>query len=603
MNKIEFPTSLKNKIDSLPNNPGIYKFLNSTGKIIYVGKAKNLKKRVNSYFVNPFQSNKTSVLVKNIKEIEYIVVDTEEEALLLENALIKQFLPRYNVLLKDDKTYPWICVKNEVFPRVYYTRKKINDKSTYFGPYSSVRMVKILMDFIRQIYPLRTCSLNLSQANINSGKYKKCLEFHIGNCKAPCEKLENEDDYNVYISCIKNILKGNIAQVRLKIKDSMLKAAEELKFEEANIIKEKLSLIDKYQSRSTVVNSGITNIDVFSFLDDINSAYVNFIKVVNGATVQSFTLEIKKRLNESKEDLLLIAITEIRQRIESDSKEILIPFELDYNFNNATFTVPIKGDKKKLLDFSLQNAKLYKLEQLKNLKITDPESHSKRILEVLKKDLNMKEIPNHIECFDNSNIQGKYPVSSCVVFKNAKPSKKDYRIFNIKDVEGPNDFATMEEVIYRRYFRLISEKQQLPQLIIIDGGKGQLNSAYKVLKNLEIDEKITIIGIAKKLEEIFFYNDPIPLFLDKNSESLKLIQSLRNEAHRFGITHHRNLRSKSFISSELEEIRGIGSKTAEYLLKIFHSVERVKTADKEALVKAIGKKKALIIKNYFLNKK
>jgi len=592
--------SLKQLISVLPEEPGIYQYFNKESKIIYVGKAKNLKKRVSSYFTKQHDdSPKTRILVRNIVDIKYMVVKSEEDALLLENSLIKKHQPRFNVRLKDDKTYPWICVKAESFPRVFYTRNVIKDGSIYFGPYTSVRMVKTLIEFVRQIYSIRTCSLNLSPENIAKGKYKVCLEYHIGNCKGPCIGEVEENHYRNQIEDIKHILKGNIKEVKEHLRETMQRLASELKFEEANNVKEKLQLIDNYQSKSTVVSPTVTNVDVFSILDDHDTAYVNYLRVVDGAIIQSHTIEMKRALEESTEDMFITGIAEIRQRIFSTSRELIVPFIPPVELNNVTFFVPQRGDKKELLNLSERNLKYFKQEKLKQMEKVDPERHTNRILERLKVDLQLDEWPRHIECFDNSNIQGKYPVSACVVFKDAKPSKKDYRHFNVKTVEGPNDFATMEEVLKRRYMRLIQEEEPLPQLVIVDGGKGQLSSAVKIFKELEILDKVQLIGIAKRLEEIFFPNDPIPIYLDKTSESLKVIQHLRNEAHRFGITHHRNRRSNDFIKSELNAIEGIGSKTAETLLAHFKSVQAIKEASFNDVADVVGKAKATVIHNYF----
>lgn len=592
-------SSVKELIATLPHKPGVYQYFDKNQTIIYVGKAKDLKKRVSSYFVKDHQSSKTAILVRKITDIKHIIVDTEEDALLLENNLIKKYQPRYNVLLKDDKSYPWICIKNERFPRVYYTRKHVKDGSQYYGPYTSVPMVKAMLDFFKQVYKLRTCKLNLSEENVGKGKYKVCLEYHIGNCKAPCIGEQDEIEYSQTVGEIKNILKGNIHDVLKHLDSSMKELAAELRFEEAQEVKEKLELIDKYRSKSTVVNPAINNVDVFSILVDMDTAYVNFLKVANGAIIQVHTLEMKSRIDETEEELLATAITEIRQRFSSLSREIIVPFPIEFELNNASFHVPQRGDKKKLLELSERNLKYFKLEKMKQLQRVDPERHTNRILETMQKDLQLKLQPKHIECFDNSNIQGAHPVSACVVFKDAKPSKKDYRHFNVKTVEGPDDFATMEEAMTRRYTRLLNENEPLPQLVIVDGGKGQLGAAVKIFRELGLLDKIALIGIAKKLEEIFFPGDPIPLYLDRNSETLKIIQQLRNEAHRFGITHHRNRRSKAFITSELHAIAGIGDKTSDSLLKHFKTIDAIKKANPEELANLIGKAKALIVYSYF----
>ncbi|GAB7089046.1 excinuclease ABC subunit UvrC [Marinifilum fragile] len=590
---------LKSLILALPEEPGVYQFFDENNNIIYVGKAKRLKRRVASYFNKVHDNAKTNIMVRKISEIRHIVVDSEEDALLLENNLIKKHQPRYNVLLKDDKSFPWICIKKENFPRVFVTRNLVKDGSEYFGPYTSVKMVRMLMEMVRSLYKLRTCNLNLNSEGILNGKFKVCLEYHIGNCNAPCEgKIDNEE-YMDTIQAIRNILKGNIRMVTSHLKEKMIELAEVYKFEEAHIIKEKLELLDKYQSKSTIVNPSIDNVDVYSILEDDESAYVNFLKVVNGAIIQAHTIELKKKIEESKEDLLLLAITEIRQKIFSTAKEILVPFEIDLPYSGVKCLVPQRGDKRKLLDLSLRNVKYYRLEKLKQGEKSKKQTSSDRILERMKNDLRLKDRPVHIECFDNSNIQGTNPVASCVVFRNARPYKKDYRHFNVKTVVGANDFASMEEIIYRRYKRLLEEEQSLPQLIVIDGGKGQLGAALNSLEKLDLRGKISVIGIAKKLEEIYFPGDPYPLYLDKNSETLKIIQHLRNESHRFAITFHRQKRSKAFISSELDKIDGIGPKTVQKLIQRFKSVENVKKASLNDISEEIGNSKALSVWKYF----
>lgn len=590
---------LKEKVNLLPNNPGVYQYLDAEKNIIYVGKAKNLKKRVSSYFTKYHDSAKTRILVRKIDEIQHIVVDSEQDALLLENNLIKKYQPRYNALLKDDKTFPWICIKNEYFPRVFSTRKFIRDGSLYFGPYTSGRTMKVVLDLIRQLYPLRSCSLNLHPQQIAKGKYKVCLEYHIGNCLGPCIGEQNEDDYRENIQHIKDILKGNIGTVIKLLKTKMAELSANYKFEEAQGLKEKLSHLENYQSKSTIVSPTIHNVDVFSFLEDDKSAYVNFLKVVNGAIIQVHTVELKKRTDEEKESLLLTAITDIRQRLNSASREIIVPFHPDFEMENVKFFVPQRGDKKKLLDLSMRNAFYYKQEKLKQQMSRSPQKKVDRIMETMKRDLRLNEPPLHIEGFDNSNIQGSHPVASCVVFKNGKPSKRDYRHFNVKTVSGPDDFASMEEIIFRRYKRLLEENETLPQLIVIDGGKGQLGAAVNSLSKLDLIGKIAVIGIAKRLEEIYFPGDSVPIYLDKNSETLKIIQHIRNESHRFGITFHRQKRSKGFIQSELDAIKGIGSKTVETLLTQFDSVDAIKKASIEELEKSIGKSKGAIVYNHF----
>ncbi len=599
--KHKYLTHLKSILKTLPEKPGIYQYFDEKATIIYIGKAKNLKKRVSSYFnKDTFENGKLAVLVRKIADIRFMIVDTELDALLLENNLIKKYQPRYNVMLKDDKTYPWICIKNEEYPRIFPTRHIIKDGSQYFGPYASVRMMNTLLELIRQLYQIRNCKLNLSDSNINSGKYKVCLEYHIKNCKGPCEGFQTTEEYNQTIGEIKEIIKGNISNVLKQLKDLMMHYAENLEFEKAQIIKLKMDHLENYKSKSTIVNPAIDNVDVFSIVTDENTGFVNFLKVIDGAIVQTHTVELKKKLDETPEELLCIAIIDLRQRFNSASREIIIPFALDIDLQKTILTVPQRGDKKQLLDLSERNAKFYKLEKQKQKDLIDPERHSKRILNQMMKDLRLNEIPSHIECFDNSNIQGSFPVAAMVVFKNAKADKKEYRHFNIKTVEGPNDFASMEEVIYRRYKRLIEEEKSLPQLIIVDGGKGQLSSALKSLDNLGLRGKISIIGIAKKLEEIYYPNDSIPMYLDKKSETLKIIQQLRDEAHRFGITHHRSKRQKATIKSILTDIEGIGFATAQALLRKFKSVKNIQKADLEEIQKVVGKAKAEIIQNHFL---
>ena len=594
-------TALDIQLKTLPNSPGVYQYYDENGTIIYVGKAKNLKKRVSSYFTKTHDNGKTRVLVKKIKDIKHIVVDTETDALLLENNLIKKYQPRYNVLLKDDKSYPWICIKKERFPRVFQTRRLIKDGSEYFGPYTSVRTVYTLLELIRGLFPLRTCNYDLSQHKIDSGKYKVCLEYHLGNCKGACEGYETEAEYSLSINAIREILKGNFKDSLIQFKNQMQKLAQEMHFEEAQKIKEKIEILENYQAKSTIVNPKISNVDVFSIVSDESYAYVNFLQLSYGSIIRSHTLELKKKLQENDKDLLELAITEIRQRFNSESKEIYVPFKVDLGESVKT-TIPKLGDKKHILDLSLRNAKYYRLDQLKQVKITDPDRHVNRIMAQMKSDLRLSEEPRHIECFDNSNIQGTNPVAACVVFKNGKPSKKDYRHFNIKTVEGPDDFASMTEVVFRRYKRLLDEDQPLPQLIIIDGGKGQLSASLKSLDDLNLRGKIAIIGIAKRLEELYYPNDPIPLYLDKKSETLKIIQQLRNEAHRFGIEHHRNKRSKSALNTELETITGIGEKTVIELLKHFKSAKRVSYAKMDELEDVIGVSKAKKIYNYYNQK-
>lgn len=591
--------NLKLIIQTLPDSPGVYQYYDKNGKILYVGKAKNLKKRVSSYFNKIHDSGKTRLMVSKIFDIQTINVDTEFDALLLENNLIKKYLPRYNVLLKDDKTYPWICIKNEPFPRVFKTRKFIKDGSEYFGPYASGLILQTLLGLIREIYPLRTCNYDLSQKNIESGKFKVCLEYHIGNCLGPCEGFQSEENYKENIASIRNIIKGNYQEAIRYMTELMNEYAGQLDFETAQNIKEKIELVKNHQAKSTIVNPAIRNVDVFTIISDETGAYVNFLRVNNGAIIQSHTLELKKKLDESDDELLESAIVEILYRFGNYSKEIYLPFDLDLEIPNVKISVPQIGDKKRLLDLSERNAKYFRLEQLKQMKIVDPDRHTNRIMAQMQKDLRMPVEPRHIEGFDNSNIQGTNPVSACVVFKDGKPSKKDYRIFNVKTVEGPDDFATMEEVIYRRYKRILEEEGELPQLILIDGGKGQLSAALKSLDKLNLRGKITIIGIAKRLEEIYFPGDSIPLYLDKSSETLKVLQHIRNESHRFGITKHRNKRSKASFNSELEKIPGIGERTIEDLLNKFKSVKRIKSATKEELTEIVGSSRAEKILEFF----
>ena len=585
----ELPIEIQ--LSTIPDNPGVYQFYDSEGKILYVGKAKNLKKRVASYFTKKHEYGKTRVLVKKISEIKHIVVPTESDALLLENNLIKKYQPRYNVMLKDDKSYPWICIKNERFPRIFPTRKLIKDGSEYYGPYTRMTTVKTLLDLIKSVYPLRTCNYDLSEEKINAGRYKVCLEYHLGNCKGPCEGLQSAEEYHKQIDDIREIIKGNFKSSLSYFRRRMKTLASEMKFEEAQQIKDKIEVLENYQAKSTIVNPKINNVDVFSIISDTAYAYINFLQLSHGSIIRSHTMEIKKKLEETDEELLQLAVVEIRQRFNSQSKELYLPFQIALS-EDIKLSIPKLGDKKRILDLSERNAKFFRQERFKQVKITDPDRHANRIMAQMKKDLRLAEEPRHIECFDNSNIQGSNPVAACVIFRNGKPSKKEYRHFNIKTVEGPDDFASMEEVVFRRYRRLLNEGESLPQLIVIDGGKGQLSSALKSLEILGLRGKIAIIGIAKRLEEIYFPDDPIPLYIDKKSESLKIIQQLRNEAHRFGITFHRNKRSKAAINSELEGIEGIGEKTANELLQHFKSVKRIKEASIEDLTKTIGVAKA-----------
>ena len=586
------------QIQTLPDGPGVYQYYDKEGKILYVGKAKNLKKRVSSYFNKIHDTAKTNVLVKKIVTIKHIVVPTETDALLLENSLIKTLQPRYNVLLRDDKTYPWICIKKEPFSRIFSTRRLVKDGSEYFGPYTSFKTVNTILELIKELYQLRTCNYDLSKSNIESGKFKVCLEYHIGNCKGPCEGYESPENYQKKVDAIREILKGNFKESMKDFKKVMTDLAHDMHFEEAQKIKEKIEVLENYQSRSTIVNPKITNIDVFSIVSDESAAFVNFLQISHGSIIRSYTMEIKKKLDETDEELLELAIIELRERFQLLSKEIIVPFEVEVG-ENIRVTVPQLGDKKQILDLSIRNAKFYRIEQLKQLQIVDPDRHANRIMAQMQKDLRLPVEPRHIECFDNSNIQGTNPVAACVVFKDGKPSKKDYRHFNIKTVEGPDDFASMTEVVYRRYKRLLDENEPLPQLIIIDGGKGQLSSALKSIDELGLRGKIAIIGIAKRLEELFYPGDSIPLYLDKKSETLKVIQQLRNEAHRFGITHHRDKRSKAALNSSIESIPGIGEKTMLSLIQHFKSVKRLKLATEKEISEVIGLSKAKKITDFY----
>ncbi len=602
MEKFDHREALK----KIPNKPGVYQYWDASGELIYIGKAKNLKNRVTSYFnKDNYRINaKTRVLVSKIAKITFTLVDTEIDAWLLENSLIKKHQPRYNVLLKDDKTYPWIVIKNERFPRIYWTRNMIKDGSKYLGPYASVSMMHTILDLVKELYPLRTCNLPLNTENISAGKFKVCLEYQIGNCKGPCQAHQDEEDYNKSIEDIKDILCGKTGIVIRKLKSRLEQAIDELNFEEAHRLKKQFDLLEKYQSKSTIVNSSISDVDVFNIATDEKHAFVNYLKVMNGTVIQTQTLEIKKRLDETDEELLTIAISEFRTRFESTSKEIIIPFELEIDDPKLKFTVPKLGEKKKLLDLSQKNVVFFKREKLDQYEKLNPEIRTERLLTQMMKDLRLNQLPKHIECFDNSNFQGKYPVSAIVVFKDAKPSKKDYRHFNVKTVEGPNDFATMEEAVFRRYRRMLEEETPLPQLVVIDGGKGQLSSALKSLKQLGIENQLTVIGIAKRLEEIFYPGDQYPMYLDKKSETLKIIQQLRDEAHRFGITFHRNKRDKGTLITELERIPGIGKTTSQKLLKHFKSVKNIREASEEELRKVVNTKQTTALLSYFdINKK
>ena len=582
-------------ISVAPESPGCYLYLDESGTIIYVGKAKNLKKRVASYF-NKTQTPKTQVLVNKIRDIQYIVVESEEDALLLENSMIKEHQPRYNIMLKDDKTYPWIVVKNERFPRIFQTRTKLKDKSTYYGPYPSVHNVKGVLKLLAGLYPLRTCICPLTKENIEKKKFKVCLQYHIKNCLGPCEGLQSEEEYNKNVRAIREILGGNIGKISRKLYNEMLDLSSELKFEEAQNVKEKYELLENYKAKSIVVSPNLTNVDVFSFEEEDQSVYINYLHIISGSIVQGYTIEYKVRVDEPKEEILGMGITELRTRFKSDAKEIIVPFLPEISFSGVEYFVPQRGDKKKLLQLSHKNVRQYMLDQLKQAEKLNPEQRGARILKTLQTDLRLTELPVHIECFDNSNFQGTNPVSACVVFKKGRPSKADYRHYNIKTVVGPDDFSSMYETVHRRYRRLLLEGQDFPQLIVIDGGKGQLHAAVDALGELDLYGKIPIIGIAKRLEEIYFPNDPVPLYLDKNSESLKIIQQLRDEAHRFGITFHRQKRSSQQIVSELDSVKGIGEVAKEKLLKKYKSVKKIKETPTEELVKFLGKRRTELLR-------
>ncbi|MBD1395457.1 excinuclease ABC subunit UvrC [Mucilaginibacter glaciei] len=596
MEKFDYREALKN----IPHKPGVYQYWDSEKELIYIGKAKDLRNRVGSYFNKDTQINaKTRVLVSKIRAITFTIVDTEVDAWLLENSMIKKHQPRYNVMLKDDKTYPWIIIKNENYPRIYWTRRLVKDGSKYLGPYASVSMMHTILGLIKETYPLRTCNLQLTRPNIEKGKFKVCLEYQLGNCKGPCQDYQSEADYDNSIKEITDILSGKIGAVVRNLKGDLEKAVSDLNFEQAHRLKRKQDLLENYQSKSTVVNSSITDVDVFSIASEEKYAFVNFLKVMNGTITQTQTIELKKRLDETDEELLTIAITEFRTRYNSHSKEVIVPFDIDVEDASIKFTVPKLGEKRKLLDLSQKNVMFFKKEKIDQYEKLNPDVRTERLLTLMMKDLRMNQLPKHIECFDNSNFQGKYPVSAIVVFRDGKPSKKDYRFFNVKTVVGPDDFATMEEAVFRRYRRVLDEDTGLPQLIIIDGGKGQLSSAMKSLKLLGIEKQVTIIGIAKRLEELYYPGDQYPLYLDKRSETLKIIQQLRDEAHRFGITAHRKKRDKGTLATELELIDGIGKTTAEKLLKYFKSVKKIREASETDLQEVVNLKQAKSITQYF----
>ncbi|MDR0559747.1 MAG: excinuclease ABC subunit UvrC [Prevotellaceae bacterium] len=590
---------LKEKAGALPDSPGVYRFLDASGVIIYVGKAKNLRKRVLSYFFERDNSAKCQIMVRKICDIQHIVTITEIDALLLENNLIKEHQPRYNVLLKDDKTFPWVCIKNEQFPRIFLTRKKVRDGSQYFGPFASIGMVKTLLELIRDIYPLRSCKLNLSPSAIARKKYGVCLDYHIGRCRGACMGLQSVDEYGETIEQAAKIIRGKIQDVVGTLSEKMNLAAKNLNFEEAEKIREKLMRLKNYQSKSVIVSPATNDVDVFSLHIDAGAAYANFMRVVAGSVIQAYTLEMRFGIEEEKESILSMFIAEVKQRFDLLSDELVVPFMPDILFDGKTYTVPRRGEKQKLLELSEKNAKAYCLEKLKYLEKTDPEKHTNRILNTIKSDLRLTELPYRIECFDNSNIQGTNPVAACVVFINAKPAKSEYRHFNIKTVTGPDDFASMEEIVYRRYSRLTEENRPLPQLIVIDGGKGQLHAAVNSLEKLNLLDKIPVLGLAKRLEEIYFPNDSVPLHLNKNSETLKVLMHIRDEAHRFGIEFHRNKRSRNFINSELLKIKGVGATSLQKLMTELKTVSAIKSAPEEELAKIVGAKIARLIREYF----
>lgn len=592
MNPSEY---LKEKISLLPDSPGVYLYYDKEGTIIYIGKAKRLRRRVMSYFNRVHTVTRTNILVRAIRDLKYVVVNSEEDALLLENSLIKENKPRYNVLLKDDKSYPWICVTKELYPRIFITRNITNKGAEYYGPYSNVRVVHTMLSLIRELYPIRTCSLAIDQEALEKKKYRVCLQYHIKNCQGCCTGEISAEKYNEYIGEVRQILNGNTQQLCDYLVAQMGELSAQLKFEEAHLIKRKYELVEQYRAKSVIVSSRIHNVDVYSFVRDEDSAYINYMHIRNGSIVKSATIEYKIKLDETDAELLSMAITEVNTQFAENAEEIIVPFLPDAEFAGRTFIVPQKGDKKKLLDISVQNAKQYEIDKLKHAEKLNPEQRVMRTLTTIQKDFRLSELPRHIECFDNSNIQGTNPVASCVVFKNCRPSKRDYRHFNIKTVEGPDDFASMKEVLTRRYSRLVTENEPLPQLIVVDGGKGQLSAAVEALDELGLRGKIAIVGIAKRLEEIYFPGDSVPLYIDKNSESLKVVQHLRDEAHRFGITHHRNRRSKGQTLSVLDEIKGVGTKTRETLLRTFKSVKRIREASVEDLAKVVGESKAELI--------
>lgn len=596
---MEIPTQIETILKTLPEKPGVYQYFDAEETILYVGKAKNLKKRVSSYFHKEHDHARLRLLVKKIHNIKIIVVNSEYDALLLENNLIKEYQPRYNIALKDGKTYPWLCLKKEPFPRLFSTRTKINDGSEYFGPYGSIYSMKVMLAFLRETFPLRTCNLELTKKNILQKKFRACLDYHIGTCKGPCINEQTEADYDDNIRQIKNIIRGNISSVIRDFKQQMNAQAEKFVFEKAHELKLKIEAFEKFQVKSMVVSNTIDNLDVAAFVKENEVYYVNYFHVVNGAIIASKMIEIKKKLDETDSEILLYAIYEIRTALQSTAKEIVVPFYPESELPDAKFFVPKAADKKILLDLCQRNAEQYRSDKNKQLALTNPEEHTQRIMQQMKKDLRMKEEPRRIECFDNSNIQGHFAVSAMTVFIDAKPAKKEYRHYNVKTVEGQDDFATMEEVIYRRYKRVLEDNLDMPQLIVIDGGKGQLGAAINSLEKLNLMGKVAIIGIAKRLEEIYYPGDSIPMYLDKKSETLRIIQHIRDEAHRFGITHHRKKRSKGSITTELNNIKGISDTTAQKLLAELKSVKQIKESSLQTLESTIGKAKAKLVFNYF----
>ncbi|MBL0045409.1 MAG: excinuclease ABC subunit UvrC, partial [Flavobacteriales bacterium] len=581
------PLDVREKVKLLPHSPGVYQFYDVDGKILYVGKAKDLRSRVGSYFGKTLADGKTAMLVQKIRDLRIMVVDTEFDALLLENSLIKELQPRYNILLRDDKSFPFIRIRNEALPRVEGMRNPVNDGSEYFGPYAGVRTMKVVLQLTHKLYQLRTCNYDLSPKNIAAGKYKRCLEYHIGNCKAPCEGLQSAEDYEASVELVRSIVKGRVRGVLKFLKERMAAHSEKLEFEQAEVLREKIERLEHYRSTSIAVNPDVGDVDVFGMVSDANGSYVNYLRVIDGAVVHGITVELKKRLDEDDQELMQTAMAELRQRFQSFAPEVIVPFDPGIEMPGVLFTIPQRGDKKKLLELSERNAQYFMFDKQKQESLVDPDAATNRILEQMKQDLHLSELPVHIECFDNSNTQGTDPVSACVVFKDAKPSKKDYRHFNIRTVEGPDDFASMEEAVERRYARLISEGEPLPQLVVVDGGKGQLHAAMNVFDRLGIRGKVALIGIAKRLEELYFPDDPAPLHIDKRSSTLRVIQQMRDEAHRFGITHHRGKRSKRIVRTALEDIPGIGPETAKKLLTKFGSIKGIKEAPTEEVVAEI----------------